>query len=104
MGYYDRLDKEIESRSSFSELSIFRGQCADIFNILLSGKFDQSRHWSVFLNIWEQGMRIIHKQVWHEYREVGGKVLKKAGDYVAGAASPRAFLKVRYRKRALQRF
>merc|ERR1719233_2050509 len=85
--YYDRLDKEIECRSSFSELSIFRAQCADIFNILLSGKFDQCRHWSVFLNIWEQGMRIIHKQVWHEYREVGGKVLKKAGDYVAGAVS-----------------
>eukprot|EP00495_Collosphaeridae_sp_1-RS-2012_P007445 TRINITY_DN716_c0_g1_i1.p1 TRINITY_DN716_c0_g1~~TRINITY_DN716_c0_g1_i1.p1 ORF type:complete len:559 (-),score=120.28 TRINITY_DN716_c0_g1_i1:27-1457(-) len=85
--YYDKLNKEIDSRSSFSELSIFRAQCADIFNILLSGKFDQCRHWSVFLNIWEQGMRIVHKQVWHEYREVGGWVLKKAGDYIAGAVS-----------------
>jgi len=85
--YYDKLDKEIDNRSSFSELSVFRAQCADIFNILLSGRFDQCRHWSVFLNIWEQGMRIVHNQMYHEYRDVGGKVFKKAGDYIAGAVS-----------------
>jgi len=85
--YYDKLEKEIDYRSSFSELCLFRAQCADIFNVLLSGKFDQCRNWSVFLRIWEQGMRVVHKQMWQEYRDVGEKVSKKARDYIKGAVS-----------------
>lgn len=85
--YYDRLDKEIDHRSTFSDLCVFRAQCADVFNHLVSGTFDQCRHWSVFLRIWEQGMRNVHKQMSDEYKEVGGKVLKKADDYIKSAIS-----------------